>query len=97
MDNAVGEAVNKALMGIISTINDGTAWSVQTETILKEYREKGCLVNKCADVQNPPLKTCDKVVGYLGAKYKSIALAEGGGAGFFGAPGMLVDIPTLFA
>ncbi|WP_339289761.1 EcsC family protein [Paenibacillus sp. FSL E2-0201] len=97
MDNAVGEAVNKSLMGIISTLNDGAAWSVQTEIILKEYREKGCVVNKHSDIHNLSLKTCDKVVGYLGAKYKSIALAEGGGAGLLGAPGMLVDIPALFA
>lgn len=39
----------------------------------------------------------DKVVGYLGAKYKALALAEGAGAGALGLAGIAVDVPALLA
>lgn len=43
------------------------------------------------------LEDIDKVVGWLAAKYKGIALVEGAGTGSIGLPGIAIDIPALIA
>lgn len=96
LDNAVGEVVSTAVQGIVSTINDASAWSVRTDAIFEEFVEKGHRVQKITDIESLELCHVDKVVGFLGAKYKAAALVEGGAAGAAGAPGIAADIPLLF-
>jgi hypothetical protein len=48
-----------------------------------------------ADIHRLDLRDVDKTVGYLAAKYKMAALAEGAGTGTLGAAGIAFDIPAL--
>ena len=95
MDNKVGQALTKAIQGAVSLLNDGAAWSVRTNTILKEFRKDGHeSVNSLKDIHHLSLEQVDKTVGYLAAKYKGLAAAEGAAAGATGLPGLIADIPA---
>jgi len=95
-DNPVGAAVTKAISGIVSLLNDGASWTVRTSAVLEEYRDDGhSTVTTLKNIQELDLEQADRTVGYLGAKYKSLAFGEGAGAGALGAPGIAIDIPAL--
>ena len=92
----VGFALRKAIEGLTSVCNDAAQWSVRPDAIFVEFREAGHHeIKNHDDLDKLDLSEIDKVVGWLGAKYKGIALVEGAGAGAAGAPGLIVDIPTL--
>lgn len=92
----VGFALKKAIEGLTNVCNDAAQWSVRPEAIFKEFRDDGYVnINSHDDLLNLDLSDIDKVVGWLGAKYKGIALVEGAGAGVAGAAGLIVDIPAL--
>lgn len=97
LDNKAGEAVTKAIHGIISLINDGTSWTVRDEAIFEEFRNEGHSYVRChQDVHQLDLLKVDKTLGYLGVKYKLIAASEGVATGILGAPGIVADIPLIF-
>jgi len=92
----VGEAVTRAIQGILSLLNDGASWSVRTEAILAEFRAKGHpRVHSPGDIHSLELEQVDRTVGYLSAKYKALAAAEGAGVGALGGVAILADIPLL--
>lgn len=92
----VGFALRKAIEGLTSVCNDAAQWSVRPEAIFEEFRKAGHHeIKSHDDLVRLDLAEIDKVVGWLGAKYKGIALAEGAGAGAAGAAGLIVDIPAL--
>ena len=92
----VGPAIKKAIEGLVSVANDAAQWSVRPEAIFEEFRKAGhATVHGHEDITHLGLEEIDKTVGWLGAKYKGIALVEGAGAGFAGVAGLAVDIPTL--
>src|SRR5579883_2668738 len=98
LDNKVGEAIMKAISGIIRLLNDSASWSVRTDAILDEFRKDGHKgVKRLNHIRKLSLEQVDKVVGYLGAKYRTIAAAEGGATGMMGLPGIPIDIPALIA
>lgn len=96
LDNCVGEAVAKSIEGIVSLVNDASSWSVRQDAIFKEFTKKGFQVRTNSDIENLQLRQVDQVVGYLGAKYKSVAFAEGAVTGAGGGIGIAADIPLLF-
>lgn len=92
----VGFAIKKSIEGLVSVCNDAAQWSVRPEAIFKEFRDSGNHgINGHEDIVNLDLAEVDKVVGWLSAKYKGIALVEGAGTGVAGLPGIAVDIPAL--
>jgi hypothetical protein len=96
--SVVGEAVTRAIQGILSLLNDGASWSVRTEAIHSEFRAKGHLgVHSPGDIHSLELEQVDRTVGYLAAKYKALAAAEGAGVGALGGLAILGDIPLLAA
>lgn len=96
--SVVGEAVTRAIQGILSLLNDGASWSVRTEAIHSEFRAKGHLgVHSPGDIHSLELEQVDRIVGYLAAKYKALAAAEGAGVGALGGLAILGDIPLLAA
>ncbi len=96
--SVVGEAVTRAIQGILSLLNDGASWSVRTEAIHAEFRAKGHLrVHSPGDIHSLELEQVDRIVGYLAAKYKALAAAEGAGVGALGGLAILGDIPLLAA
>jgi hypothetical protein len=96
-DTTIGETVAKAVHGLVSVINDGASWSVRSEAIYEEFRSNGHRVRQGPDVHQLDLEHVDKTVGYLAAKYKVTAAAEGAATGSLGAAGIAVDIPALVA
>lgn len=91
----LGDAIVKAISGIVSVSNDVAQWSVNPEKICEEYRVSGHDIRQLDDVFSLDLQDVDKTVGWLAAKYKGFALAEGAAAGALGLPGLAVDIPAL--
>ncbi len=93
---AVGEAVTRAVQGILSLLNDGASWSVRTEAIHSEFRAQGHThIRAPKDIHSLELEHVDRTVGYLAAKYKALAAAEGAGVGALGGLAILGDIPLL--
>ncbi len=72
--------IEKAIGGLISMLNDFSQWTVLPEAIYKEYQKNEFDINTSNQIYTLDLKNVDKTIGYLGAKYKSIALAEGAAA-----------------
>jgi hypothetical protein len=92
----VGEAVTRAVQGILSLMNDGASWSVRSEAVHAEFRAKGhSQVHSPGDIHSLELEQVDRTVGYLAAKYKALAAAEGAGMGALGGLAILGDIPLL--
>jgi hypothetical protein len=89
--------VTKAIGGIVGLVNDGASWTVRMPAVLNEFRGDGHGVESLASIQQLPLEDVDKVVGYLGAKYKTLAAAEGAATGMGGAAGIAIDVPLLVA
>lgn len=91
-----GKVIKKSMEGITSLANDAAQWSVRPEAIFSEFRGAGhASVKTHEDIIKLELSEIDKVVGWLGAKYKGIALVEGAGTGAAGAIGLAIDIPAL--
>lgn len=92
----LGDAIQRAVRGLTGVCSDAAQWSVQTEAIYAEFRKAGHSgVKEAADIASLELEQIDKVVAWLDAKYKGIALVEGAGAGFVGLAGIAPDIAAL--
>lgn len=84
-----GAAVKESVAGIMGLVNDGASYSVRTTSIYREFQKFGHEVSSPSDIHALDLEDVDKVIGYLAAKYKGLAMFSGGAAGFVGtvAPG----------
>ena len=91
----LGTVIKKAIGGIFNVLNDFAQWSVRPEAIYKEFRTAGHDIHERPDIFSLHLEDVDKVVGWLAAKYKGLALGEGAATGVAGALGIAVDIPAL--
>ena len=91
----VGEAIRKAISGVVSVCKDAAQWSVRQEAIYSEFRRAGHALKTPANVTSLELEDIDRVVGFLDAKYKGVAAAEGAATGVAGLPGIFVDLPAL--
>lgn len=92
----IGDVIKKSIEGLTSVCNDAAQWSVRPEAIFKEFRSDGhTQIISSKDIFQLKLADVDKVVGWLAAKYKGMALVEGAGTGATGAIGLTVDIPAL--
>lgn len=94
----VGKVIKKSIQGLTGVCNDAAQWSVRPNAICKDFRKQGHnQVKVPADITSLELEQVDRVVGWLGAKYNSAALAEGGAAGFVGLTGIPADLAALVA
>lgn len=92
----VGEAIQSSVQGLVGVCNDAALWSVRADSIFEEFRKDGHHhIQGYDDLETLSLEDIDKTVGWLAAKYKGIALAEGAGTGVLGIAGMAIDIPAL--
>jgi len=88
--------IDKTIGGLVSLLNDLAHWSVRPEVIFEEYRNMGYKnITKPKDILELDLEDIDKVIGYLGVKYKSLSAIEGAAAGYIGLPGIPADIVAL--
>ncbi len=94
----VGDAIRLSIQGLTGVCNDLAQWSVQKEAIFSEFRKAGHDgINLEADIIDLDLEKIDKIVAWLDAKYKGIALAEGAGTGALGLPGIPADLVALIS
>ncbi|WP_230351141.1 EcsC family protein [Lelliottia sp. WAP21] len=92
----VGNAIQSAVQGLVGVCNDAALWSVRSESIFDEFRKDGFEhIYSYGDIETLRLEDIDKTVGWLAAKYKGLALAEGAGTGALGIAGIAIDIPSL--
>jgi hypothetical protein len=92
----VGDVIKQSIQGLTGVCNDLAQWSVRPEVIYQEFRDIGhTTIKKPADVLALDLGHVDRVVGWLDAKYKGIALLEGAGLGSLGLPGIPADLVSL--
>lgn len=94
-DYAVGEVVGKAVGGVVSVCNNAAQWSVKQEAIIDEFRKAGHDVRSPSDLESLDLEDIDRVVGYLGLKYKGLASVEGATTGAMGLAGIALDVPAV--
>jgi hypothetical protein len=88
--------IEKAIRGLVGLLNDLAHWSVRPDSIYEEYRRAGFdHIKTSSDVFSLDLEDADRVNGWLGAKYKTLAGAEGAAAGYVGLPGIPPDIVAL--
>ena len=88
--------IEKAVGGLVSLLNDFAHWTVRPNAIYEEYQKAGFEhIKTPTDVFTLDLEDVDRVNGWLGAKYKTLATAEGAGAGYVGLPGIPPDIVAL--
>lgn len=92
----LGHVIKSSIQGIVSVCNDVAQWSVARESIYTEFRKAGHEgIHAAADIFGMKLQDIDRVVGWLDAKYKGIALVEGAGLGALGLPGIPPDVVAL--
>jgi hypothetical protein len=92
----LGDAIKRSIQGLAGVCNDVAQWSVQSEVIYAEFRKAGHFgINRPADVFGIELEHVDRVVAWLDAKYKGIALVQGAATGALGLPGIPPDIVAL--
>ena len=90
--------IEKSIGGIVSLLNDFAHWTVRPEAIYEEYRQsKFDYIKTRRDIFLLDLEEADRVNGWLGAKYKTLATTEGAAAGYVGLPGIPADIIALIA
>jgi len=88
--------IEKVIGGLVSLLNDLAHWTVRPDAIYEEYRKSGFdNIKTPRDIFSLDLEDADRVNGWLGAKYKTLAGAEGAGAGYVGLPGIPPDIAAL--
>lgn len=92
----VGFVLRKTVGGLVDLGNEVAQWSIRPEAIYSEFRAAGHTgVHAGAGIHGLDLRDVDRVVGYLGAKYKGIAAGEGAATGAIGMPGIPPDIIAL--
>ncbi|MBF0503097.1 MAG: EcsC family protein [Candidatus Riflebacteria bacterium] len=92
----IGDVLQKTVKGIIEIASDVAHFSVRPDSIYTEFSSRGVQkVRKLEDIYNLDLCEVDKAIGFLAAKYKGLALAEGVTTGAAGLPGIPVDICAL--
>lgn len=91
----LGDAIKYAVQGAVSVCNDVAHWSVPRDSIYNEFRLAGHHVHEAEDIHAIELEKIDRIVGWLDAKYKGLALVQGAGTGAIGLPGIPADIVAL--
>ncbi len=82
--DAVNKTVNKAVMGFMEMIRDGSQWTYPDADIVKEARKVGLDVNDYRELRDYNLEDLDKVAQRYFTSNKVIAALEGAGCGLGG-------------
>ncbi len=86
--------IEKAFGGILGMLNEGAAMTVRPKAIFDEFQPP---VSSLEDIHAMDLEKADRAVGFLAAKYKSVALVEGAAAGGLGTINPLAGAAAIAA
>ncbi len=87
--------IEKAIGGLVGLLNDFAHKTVRSGAIYEEYQKAGFNIKTPSDIFTLDLEYADRVSGWLAAKYKTLAAAEGAATGYVGLPGIPPDIVAL--
>jgi hypothetical protein len=94
----LGEIIQTSVQGLVTVCNDMAQWSVNKDLIYKDFIDNGHEgISGAEDIKELNLEDIDAVVGMLDAKYRGMALVEGGGLGTMGAWGIPPDLVALIS
>jgi hypothetical protein len=94
----LGDAIKGSVQGLTGVCNDLAQWSVQKSAIYAEFQRFGFdHVKSNGHAHSLNLEDVDRIVAWLDAKYKGIALVEGAGAGALGLAAIAPDLIALIA
>lgn len=91
----IGKVIEKSIKGIVEVANDAAQYSVRTEAIFEAFSGCDKPIKTPGDINELELDEVDRAIGFLAAKYKCLALAEGAGTGAAGLLGIPIDICSL--
>jgi len=95
----VGQVIERSVSGLVGIINEVVQASVRPESIFEEYRKNGHHnAHDHVGLLSLDLEQIDRTMGFLAAKYNSIALTEGmlfGTMEFLGIPPDITALVTL--
>ena len=88
--------IEKSVGGLVGLLNDFAHWTVRPDAIYELYQKSGFEhIKTPSDIFTLDLEDADRANGWLSAKYKTIASAEGAGTGYTGLAGIPIDIVSL--
>ncbi len=90
-------AMENVVTGVLELTNEITQDSVWTEAVLKDFHQRGHLINDLPDIHGLDLAHIDEVMFGLDRKYVGLASAEGVATGAAGAAGIVPDLVALVA
>ena len=94
----IGPLLEKAFAGVVGLLNDGASWSVRPKAIFADFHKHGYeAVHSLDDIHSLRLRDVDATIGFLAAKYKTTALAEGAATGLLGLPGIPADVVAILS
>lgn len=94
--DSVNKTVNKAVMGFMEMIRDGSQWTYPDSDIVAEARKAGLEVDDYRDLRDHDLEKLDKIAQRYFNSNKMIAALEGAGCGLGGLALVAADIPLVF-
>lgn len=95
--HAMMEQASDAIEKFLDVLAEGSQWTFQTDTILRDLRAKGLEAATIDDLRAAPMDVLDAYARGLFAENTLLAALEGGGTGLGGALLMIADIPLLFS
>jgi hypothetical protein len=94
---SVRESIASAILKVLTSVRDGSANFISAEDVRsKVVAEHGPLKGEHA-IYEVDIVTLDKVAGKLVSRNKNACTAEGAATGLAGLPGIVVDVPALYA
>lgn len=96
VSDSVNKTVNKAVMGFMEMIRDGSQWTYPDSDIVAEARKTGLDVDDYRELRDQDLEKLDKVAQRYFNSNKLIAALEGAGCGLGGLALVAADIPLVF-
>ena len=90
-------AMENVVTGVLELTNEITQDSVWTQAVLKDFHQRGHLINDLPDIHGRDLAHIDEVMFGLDRKYVGLASAEGVATGAAGAAGIVPDLVALVA
>lgn len=82
---------------LIEKIQDASMWTVSEKAVLQSVRNFEIEAETIAELRKASIFDLDHVAEQAITRHQQLAAAEGFGTGLLGWPGLIADMPTLFA
>ena len=94
--DALTGTVEKAIMGFMEMLRDGSQWTYPDSDIVKEAAKVGVHVEHYRDLREHDTEKLDRIAQRYFTSNKVLAALEGAGCGLGGLALIAADIPALF-